>query len=110
MTVPTGPFPARLRHCHPGVTARSSAPQTACLNALAASAQGVREAARRPARHTVDGTSSAGLTQGVMSSVAEATWAAPARAGSALVSDDEPNVASFVGRALRAKGFQVDVA
>src|SRR4051812_48032611 len=27
-----------------------------------------------------------------------------------LVIDDEPNVASFVGRALRAKGFDVDVA
>src|SRR5215210_1159659 len=27
-----------------------------------------------------------------------------------LVIDDEPNVASFVGRALRAKGFAVDVA
>ena len=27
-----------------------------------------------------------------------------------LVVDDEPNVASFVGRALRAKGFAVDVA
>jgi two-component system, OmpR family, response regulator len=30
--------------------------------------------------------------------------------GRVLVIDDEPNVASFVGRALRAKGFAVDVA
>jgi two-component system, OmpR family, response regulator len=33
-----------------------------------------------------------------------------APAGRILVIDDEPNVASFVGRALRAKGFAVDVA
>ncbi len=37
-----------------------------------------------------------------------ATVSAPA--GRVLVIDDEPNVASFVGRALRAKGFAVDVA
>src|SRR3954462_736277 len=34
----------------------------------------------------------------------------PAPAGRVLVIDDEPNVASFVGRALRAKGFAVDIA
>jgi two-component system, OmpR family, response regulator len=45
-----------------------------------------------------------------MTSAAEATSVAPAPAGRVLVIDDEPNVASFVGRALRAKGFQVDVA
>jgi DNA-binding response OmpR family regulator len=44
------------------------------------------------------------------SSTAEATSVAPVPAGRVLVIDDEPNVASFVGRALRAKGFQVDVA
>ena len=44
------------------------------------------------------------------SSAAEATSVAPVPAGRVLVIDDEPNVASFVGRALRAKGFQVDVA
>src|SRR5215211_4742283 len=33
-----------------------------------------------------------------------------APAGRVLVVEDEPNVASFVGRALRAKGFAVDVA
>src|SRR3954449_7369564 len=45
-----------------------------------------------------------------MTSAAEATSVAPAAAGRVLVIDDEPNVASFVGRALRAKGFAVDVA
>jgi two-component system OmpR family response regulator len=45
-----------------------------------------------------------------MTSAAEATSVAPAPAGRVLVIDDEPNVASFVGRALRAKGFAVDVA
>jgi two-component system, OmpR family, response regulator len=45
-----------------------------------------------------------------MTSAAEATSVAPAPAGRVLVIDDEPNVASFVGRALRAKGFEVDVA
>lgn len=45
-----------------------------------------------------------------MSSAAEATSVAPVAAGRVLVIDDEPNVASFVGRALRAKGFGVDVA
>jgi two-component system OmpR family response regulator len=45
-----------------------------------------------------------------MTSAAEATSVAPAAAGRVLVIDDEPNVASFVGRALRAKGFEVDVA
>jgi two-component system OmpR family response regulator len=44
------------------------------------------------------------------SSTAEATSVAPVPAGRVLVIDDEPNVASFVGRALRAKGFPVDVA
>jgi len=39
---------------------------------------------------------------------AAAPDAAPA--GHVLVVDDEPNVASFVGRALRAKGFAVDIA
>ena len=43
-----------------------------------------------------------------MASTAEAI--APAPTGRVLVIDDEPNVASFVGRALRAKGFAVDVA
>src|ERR687887_725219 len=43
-----------------------------------------------------------------MSIAAEAIAAAPG--GRVLVIDDEPNVASFVGRALRAKGFAVDVA
>jgi two-component system, OmpR family, response regulator len=45
-----------------------------------------------------------------MSSAAPATAVAPAPAQRVLVIDDEPNVASFVGRALRAKGFGVDVA
>src|SRR5919202_1379894 len=44
------------------------------------------------------------------SSAAEATSVAPVAAGRILVIDDEPNGASFVGRALRAKGFAVDVA
>ena len=43
-------------------------------------------------------------------SVAAATAAVSAPAGRVLVIDDERNVASFVGRALRAKGFAVDVA
>src|SRR3954468_22820039 len=34
----------------------------------------------------------------------------PAPAGRVLVIDDEPNVASFVGRALPPKGFAVDIA
>ena len=38
------------------------------------------------------------------------TGDAAAPDGRVLVIDDEPNVASFVGRALRAKGFAVDVA
>jgi two-component system, OmpR family, response regulator len=42
-----------------------------------------------------------------MSLAAQAPVDAPA--GRILVIDDEPNVASFVGRALRAKGFEVDV-
>ena len=45
-----------------------------------------------------------------MSSAAPATAAAFEPAHRVLVVDDEPNVASFVGRALRAKGFAVDVA
>src|SRR3954465_4409115 len=45
-----------------------------------------------------------------MPSAVPATAAAPGRAKRVLVIDDEPNVASFVGRALRAKGFDVDVA
>ena len=45
-----------------------------------------------------------------MSTAAEATSVAPVPAGRVLVIDDEPNVASFVGRALRAKGFDVEVA
>jgi DNA-binding response OmpR family regulator len=45
-----------------------------------------------------------------MSSAAHAPAAAPEPATRVLVIDDEPNVASFVGRALRAKGFDVDVA
>src|ERR671939_761437 len=44
------------------------------------------------------------------SSTAEATSVAPVPAGRVLLIDDEPNVASFVGRALRAKGFEVDIA
>ena len=43
-----------------------------------------------------------------MSLTAEAPVAAPA--GRVLVIDDEPNVASFVGRALSRKGFDVDIA
>ena len=43
-------------------------------------------------------------------SVAAAPAAVSAPAGRVLVIDDERNVASFVGRALRAKGFTVDVA
>jgi two-component system OmpR family response regulator len=45
-----------------------------------------------------------------MSALAEAPATVSAPAGRVLVIDDEPNVASFVGRALRAKGFAVDVA
>ncbi len=45
-----------------------------------------------------------------MSAAAPAPAAAGVRAGRILVIDDEPDVASFVGRALRAKGFSVDVA
>ena len=48
-----------------------------------------------------------------MSALAEtppAAAPAPVPTGRVLVIDDEPNVASFVGRALRAKGFAVDVA
>src|SRR3954470_6739650 len=45
-----------------------------------------------------------------MPSAVPATAAAPEPAKRVLVIDDEPNVASFVGRALRAKGFEVDVA
>ena len=45
-----------------------------------------------------------------MSALAVTGEAAPVPEGRVLVIDDEPNVASFVGRALRAKGFAVDVA
>src|SRR3954464_13293225 len=45
-----------------------------------------------------------------MSSAAHAPVAASEPARRLLVIDDEPNVASFVGRALRTKGFAVDVA
>jgi DNA-binding response OmpR family regulator len=44
------------------------------------------------------------------SAAAHVLAAAPEPATRVLVVDDEPNVASFVGRALRAKGFDVDVA
>lgn len=43
-------------------------------------------------------------------SAAAAPAMAGASAGRVLVIDDEPNVASFVSRALRARGFTVDVA
>jgi len=45
-----------------------------------------------------------------MSSAVHAPVAASEPARRVLVIDDEPNVASFVGRALRTKGFDVDVA
>ena len=45
-----------------------------------------------------------------MPALADAPAPAAAPTGRVLVIDDEPNVASFVGRALRAKGFAVDVA
>jgi DNA-binding response OmpR family regulator len=45
-----------------------------------------------------------------MSSAVTATAVASEPAKRVLVIDDEPNVASFVGRALRAKGFDVDIA
>jgi DNA-binding response OmpR family regulator len=45
-----------------------------------------------------------------MSALAPVPVAAAAPPSRVLVIDDEPNVASFVGRALRAKGFAVDVA
>jgi two-component system OmpR family response regulator len=45
-----------------------------------------------------------------MFSAVPATAAALEPAKRVLVIDDEPNVASFVGRALRAKGFDVEVA
>ena len=45
-----------------------------------------------------------------MSSAAHAPAAVSEPPKRVLVIDDEPNVASFVGRALRAKGFDVDVA
>src|SRR5690349_16815762 len=45
-----------------------------------------------------------------MAAVAEVPAVPPVPSGRVLVIDDEPNVASFVGRALRAKGFSVDVA
>ena len=45
-----------------------------------------------------------------MSLAAPVSAIARAPAGRILVIDDEPKVASFVGRALRAKGFAVDVA
>jgi two-component system OmpR family response regulator len=45
-----------------------------------------------------------------VSSTALAPAPPSASAGRILVVDDEPKVASFVGRALRAKGFAVDVA
>jgi DNA-binding response OmpR family regulator len=45
-----------------------------------------------------------------MSSAAHAPVAVPEPPKRVLVVDDEPNVASFVGRALRAKGFDVDIA
>src|SRR4051794_25128359 len=48
---------------------------------------------------------------GMQSSALAPAPAAPAApAGRVLVIDDEPNVASFVERALRAKGLDVDVA
>src|SRR5690349_14712251 len=45
-----------------------------------------------------------------MAAVAEVPAVPPVPSGRVLVVDDEPNVASFVGRALRAKGFDVNVA
>src|SRR3954467_8293675 len=50
------------------------------------------------------------LLLGMSSTAARAAAVASDTAQRVLVIDDEPNVASFVGRALRAKGFQVDVA
>jgi two-component system OmpR family response regulator len=77
--------------------------------ALTTPANGVPESALSAARISVDAVSGALLTAG-MSSAAPATAAAFEPAQRVLVVDDEPNVASFVGRALRAKGFAVDVA
>jgi two-component system OmpR family response regulator len=45
-----------------------------------------------------------------MSVLADLPPAVPTPAGRVLVIDDEPNVARFVGRALRARGLAVDVA
>jgi two-component system OmpR family response regulator len=45
-----------------------------------------------------------------MSALVDAPAAVSTAGGRVLVIDDEPNVASFVGRALRGKGLAVDVA
>jgi DNA-binding response OmpR family regulator len=76
--------------------------------ALIAPAIGVRERESSAAGCPVDRASARRITE-CMSALA-VTGDAAAPDGRVLVIDDEPNVASFVGRALRAKGFAVDVA
>src|SRR3954452_10539445 len=84
--------------CHAPVTARSPLVQTAFVNA----------------HRALRGLPLTGCLEPFllrdMTSAAHAPAAAPEPAQRVLVIDDEPNVASFVGRALRAKGFDVDVA
>jgi DNA-binding response OmpR family regulator len=63
------------------------------------------------ATSSVDGLSRVGRNGAMLAAaLAPAISIAPAATGRILVVDDEPNVASFVGRALRAKGLAVDVA
>jgi DNA-binding response OmpR family regulator len=75
--------------------------------------RGVRECGANPHRALrvapLTITARNGLLRG-MSTAAEDPAVTAAPADRVLVIDDEPNVASFVGRALRAKGFAVDVA
>jgi DNA-binding response OmpR family regulator len=85
-------------HCHAAVIRDSSPPQTACVNTNPVLRIAPLTAAPR------------GGLLGGMSALPATGDATTAPEGRVLVIDDEPNVASFVGRALRAKGFAVDVA
>ena len=79
---------------------------------LTGPANGVREPEPRHANSAVDARRADRITQVHVRARRDPPAAAPAPVptGRVLVIDDEPNVASFVGRALRAKGFAVDVA
>jgi two-component system, OmpR family, response regulator len=100
---------AGVRAARPAV--RDAREELSCARhpPLAASARDLHERAAKQCVKPGDPASPSHIIQ-CMSAAAQLTAPAGAPAGRILVVDDEPNVAGFVGRALRAKGFAVDVA